>query len=112
MSVYIKGMEMPKYCNVCPMQLVDKSGELTYCVLTRFLTRWWEYDRRQSSEGHCPLVPVPDHGRLIDESMIPWCVDWYAGRKRYYTTPKTVGNLPTIIPAEPVNNSYKLEGEE
>ena len=45
-------------------------------------------------------ISVPEHGRLIDESMIPWCVDWYAGRKRYYTTPKNIEHLPTIIPTD------------
>lgn len=46
MSILIKGMEMPKNCLECP---------LVVCL---------------NVESDCPLVPVPPHGRLIDERWL------------------------------------------
>lgn len=90
-GIYIPGMEMPTGTDVLTIA-IDSHGKL-YSIYV--------------SDGelginplHKSVIPVPDHGRLIDESMIPWCVDWYVGRKRYYTTPKTVEHLPTVIPAD------------
>lgn len=93
MSVYIKGFPLPNNCGACPLRLAW-CRERIYMV---------------TRPERCPLVPVPDHGRLIDESMIPWCVDWYAGRKRYYTTPKNIEHLPTIIPADPVKEEERYD---
>ena len=95
MSVYIPGMEMPTSCNECPLHKLWPWDDEVQCLVNREL--WNDNSGRHKL---CPLVPVPPHGRLIDESELPWCVDWYAGRKRYYTTPKTVEHLSTIIPAE------------
>lgn len=96
MSVYIPGMEMPKCCAEC-VALHDDGNSLT-CLITHE-PRGYMFPDTEERMSNCPLIPVPEHGRLIDESMIPWCVDWYAGRKRYYTTPKNIEHLPTIIPA-------------
>ena len=27
---------------------------------------------KHASQMNCPLVPVPDHGRLIDADKLPW----------------------------------------
>jgi len=106
MSVYIKGMEMPAYCNVCPMQRTDNTGELTFCALTRKVTRWWMYDRYQSSEGHCPLIEIEPHGRLIDADALykdGWVLQKQVMRMGGYAThemPLTCPSLPIIIEAE------------
>ena len=57
MGVYIKGMEMPKGCIDCPLNYD------TTCNLIPFGLP----DETNGSERRedCPLVPVPDHGRLI-----------------------------------------------
>ena len=62
---------------------------------------------------NCPLVPVPPHGDLIDRDALErhTVTEWFCGRKRVNVPWKAVSDAPTIIPAEPVNNSYKLEGE-
>ena len=59
MSVYIKGMEMPKSCGQC-------------------LSIGWHYvfecrlDDVEEGERlpDCPLTPVPPHGRLIDADAL------------------------------------------
>ena len=55
-GVYIKNFELPESCEDCRMMCVDKTGELTYCVITRRVVRWWMHDRHESSEGTCPLA--------------------------------------------------------
>ena len=104
MSVYIPGMEMPKSCNCC-----------------RFAVDGWCYAfgkpniEALANEGHtnfCPLVPVPDHGDLIDRVEFRREMD-----KNYpfdkFTQSKhgeaddakraiiqMLANAPTIIPAD------------
>lgn len=51
MSVLIKGMEMPTSCAFCRF-----NG--AYCYA--------KGDEDAHSTLPCPLVPVPEHGRLID----------------------------------------------
>ena len=69
MGVYIKGMEMPVTCCHCPLMGYDPDREwfdsmartgAHICVLTG------ELIDNTKREEHCPLVPVPPHGRLID----------------------------------------------
>lgn len=99
-GIYIHGMEMPKSC---PCELIGIGYDLCCSFaggIPARLKEYYECCQNDTRPFWCPLIPVPDHGRLIDESMIPWCVDWYVGRKRYYTTPKTVEHLPTVIPAD------------
>ena len=62
MSVYIKGMEMPRDCVECQLNY-DNFG----CTLTgkRFY-RQKNFDPGEERLNSCPLIPVPDHGRLID----------------------------------------------
>ena len=60
MSVLIPGMEMPTSCDDCRLN----NGISCYAVL--------EYmedgvvGRTNDRPDWCPIVPVPDHGRLID----------------------------------------------
>ena len=70
MSIYIKGCSVPECCSDCIFQSTDKTGELTFCLITKRITRWWMNDRNESSEGHCPLISVPEHGELIDRDKL------------------------------------------
>ena len=82
-GVYIPNMKMPESCDVC----------------------WAEYAYEicNSHSEHCPLIPVPDHGRLIDaDAMLE---KHYSGNEKHITsasviTPQMVSSLPTIIPAD------------
>ena len=86
MSIYIKGMGMPKSCSDCkifcglPYQLRDKKG------------------RRPD----CPLVPVPPHGRLIDadEVMERIARDTPLSSTFERITRRYIDTSPTIIEEE------------
>lgn len=54
-GIYIPGMEMPKTCGDC---LRVGWNYVFECRIDDV-----EEDERLSS---CPLIPVPDHGRLVD----------------------------------------------
>lgn len=99
MSVYIKGMEMPTSCNECRF-FVD-----AWCYALEFDD--WRNAYNKPPEGErlsgCPLIPVPDHGRLIDKDvMCKECrrvAEEYDGI--YPDCTYCPANLaPTIIPAE------------
>ena len=89
MSVLIKGMEMPTSCAECRF-----CGEYCYA----------KGDENKYSKLPCPLVPVPDHGRLIDADALP-TYDKPIGKMmmfggEYVYTQTAIDNAPTIIPAE------------
>ena len=69
MGVYIKGMEIPVTCCHCPLMGYAPDREwydsmartgAHICALTG------ELIDNTKREEHCPLVPVPPHGRLIE----------------------------------------------
>ena len=84
MSVYIKGMEMPRTCLYCAFALdgwCHATGNDTDMITL--------YDRPE----FCPLVFVHDHGRLIDADAVDTT----------YSDPEVIETLdgaPTIIPAD------------
>lgn len=66
MGVYIKGMEIPQSCSDCPM-----CYDMMECAVADPHIVFWKRQREDfdfSTERHtnCPLVPVPDHGPLVD----------------------------------------------
>ncbi len=97
MSVLINGMKMPTSCL--------KGG----CPLDGFACQLWEdkyWARVESPEKmrhkNCPLIELPDHGRLIDADALKenrWC------DTTRYGDVEVVGiwhinDAPTVIPAE------------
>jgi hypothetical protein len=103
MSVLIKGMEMPKNCEVCPLNfyecaLLEKSSE-----------EIMQYFGGDSRHPGCPLVEVlTPHGRLIDADAlkeIEFC-GLQADKKIIYqmgwndAIEAIAKNAPTIIQAE------------
>lgn len=74
MSIFIKGMEMPKACGDCGCY-----DDVYQCGATGNTVRYEGdpdgnigWDERPN---WCPLVEVPTpHGRLIDEDSIPVCM--------------------------------------
>ena len=105
MSILIKGMEMPKSCWRCTLsQLYEKPREMLVCKITH------EEVLRYEIDGNCPLVPVPEHGRLIDaDALKDLAREWIPP---YNTSNASVvmnlfglidnlaDNAPTIIPAD------------
>ena len=107
-GVYIKGMEMPTSCFYCPMREwhIIHGEKIISCRVAKMLIK--NEDERPSS---CPIVPVPEHGRLIDADAlmayfeniadIEWNkkaapISWsYA----FENVMNDIENAPTIIPA-------------
>lgn len=63
MGIYIKGMEIPKSCYVCPF--CDYVSARCDAVKGNPYTQESRYEKR---DDFCPLVRVPPHGDLIDAS--------------------------------------------
>lgn len=101
MSVYIPGMEMPKSCHECV------AGYGGCCFVAPA-----ESDGICPDHGRadfCPLIPVPDHGRLIDaDALITKVTDAAIKQPEiadvYYEQASEIGgwlySMPTIIPAD------------
>lgn len=69
-GVYIPGMELPKSCFTCPFRRkVDPDNIM--CIVTReVFEETFAGTIETRSRGNCPLIPVPDHGRLIDADAL------------------------------------------
>ena len=64
-GVYIKGMEMPKNCVLCPFHLLWPLDDEVQCLANRWL--WCDGQKRHDD---CPLIGIPPHGRLIDADAL------------------------------------------
>lgn len=67
MSVLIKGMEMPTSCDKC--WALDDYGDYPRCRITEE-QRGYNFRIREKRMDKCPLIPVPEHGRLIDADAL------------------------------------------
>lgn len=101
MGVYIKGMEMPRSCAECPVNMnICKRGY-------KYLLAHMElYDQRADD---CPISSVPPHGRLIDADAVFKRLQkqamsvWGNGNPRYQIVLEVMDAIrfaPTVIPAE------------
>ena len=59
MSVLIRGAHCPDECRLCKLLDYDRGYR---CVITGILVDLRKHGRPE----HCPLLSVPEHGRLID----------------------------------------------
>ena len=101
-GIYIPGMEMPKNCGDCKLvQAIVLDKELIlYCPING--------EAYCKIRKGCPLVPVPEHGRLIDADALfrkvktecnPYgkpTIEFESGKKVL----EMIENAPTIIEAE------------
>lgn len=90
-GIYISGMEMPKTWRDCMF-----SNGAAQCKLDKMELCGLCYRQR------CPLIPVPDHGRLVDADELR--EDWLEKGKNGYVYGTnsflySLDNAPTIIPA-------------
>ena len=67
MSVYIKGMEMPHIYYECQF---NRNGFCDFIQETEDRICLVDQERNEQRNDNCPLVPVPEHGRLIDADAI------------------------------------------
>lgn len=96
MSVYIKGFPIPNNCGACPLRLAW-CRERIYMV---------------ARPERCPLVPVPEHGDLMDRDAFRYEMDKHypfdkATQSRHGIEDvlksailQMLFDAPTIIPAE------------
>lgn len=102
MGIYIPGMEMPKSCGkckafVCYRQWAGDTGDC-FCGITK------NDAEADGKNADCPLIPVPDHGRLIDADALCDKLEKAGKIKPYLEGALNVAisfalTSPTIIPA-------------
>ena len=95
-GIYISGMEMPTTCAKCPLGHFNAKRYAIECY-AEYHTKLFDYDlARHSTNPFCPLIPVPDHGDLIDRDKAVQDL-----RMDYaYAAAKIVALQATIIPAD------------
>ena len=70
MGVYIPDMSMPTTCAKCPLGHINAKRYAIECY-AEYPTKLFDYDlARHSTNPFCPLVPVPNHGRLVDADAL------------------------------------------
>lgn len=72
-GVYIPGMKMPYDCPACPAAHWNAASCFTGCEIVpgkRYAMADPDYAFSSEPPDWCPLVPVPDHGRLIDADAL------------------------------------------
>lgn len=99
MSVIVKNMKMPQNCYECrfmeSIQRVD--GDERFICLA-FLKEITDLKERLDT---CPLIELPDHGRLIDADKV--IAEAKSGLYWWETEQQIPGileEIPTVIPAE------------
>lgn len=95
MGVYVKGMEMPRFCDECNIKAWD--GEDYVCPFSGIPTL------NIGRQNNCPLIEIPEpHGDLIDVNALKIAVmsgdcDTRIDFLRH--TMDCINNAPTVIPA-------------
>ena len=100
MSILIKGMAMPKGCAFC--KISRRNGKKMVCPLC-FGRGEWDMRDPMSADHRldgCPLIPVHDHGRLIDENALLKGCGYIIADGMACIPVKHIANAPTIIPAD------------
>ena len=102
-GVYIKGIEMPKNCRECCF--LNGEADTEYGVCARCMVDGKDRDAYTTQD--CPILPVPDHGDLIDMTAKMSVQDRFDDNIVSQMTVKEliheyiVGGYPkTIIPAD------------
>lgn len=92
MGLYIKGLQKPKSCIECYFSGFTK-GKGTVCLIdgTRLTALLDEnMTAKYVRASVCPLIPIPDHGDLIDREALNATDSWEWIRHQ----------APVVIPAE------------
>ena len=105
MSILIKGMEMPTSCRACHLKMNcdDCEGWKCVCLPLRKEIGYFNELLADKRRDDCPLIPVPDHGRLIDKDVM--CKECRRVAEEYDgiypdCTYCPAHLAPTIIPAD------------
>ena len=118
MSVYIKGMDMPKSCYKCPLRRRDGMDIVCPVAHERFSVA--DVNILDYHLDNCPLVPVPPHGDLIDRDAYEKLLRGL-GSRDYRREKGTICDAikflhphyaPTIIPADGKDTDVHTRKEE
>ena len=107
-GVYIHGMEMPRNCRECSL-----SGDW-YCNALPHIPAWHkEYVEALTAKtkmSRCPLIEVPQHGRLIDADAVREEIDRLRPGRMYEDAwaLTVMDNAPTIITADEEDTNANL----
>lgn len=108
MGVYIKGMDKPKRCNICPLCRYYYENGNVWCNALNVILESIPYEMRlldsvlDSIEPHkdCPLVEVKTpHGRLVDTTTAYQDTMQYGEHFRKSVL-RIINDFPTVIEAE------------
>ena len=108
MKAYLE-IEMPTSCYYCPM-----TNDGFYLCKATSPFKELEDDCEECKLHWCPLIPVPQHGRLIDADAL---YTELAKRKSYgelsaKSALRAVANAPTIIQASGKDTDVPTREEE
>lgn len=97
-GVYIPHMALPKTCRDCCFCVWDAE---TWCGRANYEICDGVVDPDSKPEW-CDLIPVPDHGRLVDADALMKQVEHDAPLSAVYekTMRRYLNNAPTIIPGD------------
>lgn len=103
MSILVKGVKMPRCCEVCPFNYDYYRCE---ALGDRFDDRE-EIDMETQRLPDCPLVEIPPHGRLIDADYMKRHLMFSQGINDcgalyvpYGEIKKEIDRMPTVIESE------------
>lgn len=105
-GIYIPGMEMPTSCAFCRFcdGLADTlKGTCAFCMVDG------KY-REARKNDDCPLVPVPDHGDLIERQAVLNTFSIHMNRTLHFVTIRDT--IPTIIPADHIGDATKMVSDK
>lgn len=103
-GIYIPDMEMPTNCGDCRFFAWSR-GVGQHCAVAPGITFHATIDGmdvKYERNGDCPLVPVPEHGRLIDANALTYVMgtdERFSPLEALYLM-GVIADAPTIIPAE------------
>ena len=116
MGIYIKGMEMPETCDMCPFLVFISKGDdhdaFCYCKLINWKKSCTPdpitvFQARRFRDLNCPLVELEPHGDLIDRKVLLENIVKRLGIKsrKYFTQQESflcslIDETPAVIQAE------------
>ena len=99
MGIYIPDMKMPSSCLMCDIPVRVQPCPVDHDNVSNYKT---------SRHPACPLLPVPEHGRLGDlDKLADNMRSATAGMEHRAIIMHEIRRAPTVIPAEPFNNLSK-----
>ena len=79
MSILIKGLIMPSCCDGCTFSDWSNLHQTACCKLHDYDPCFADHSREYGDKraDFCPLVEIPEHGRLIDADALKETLDYY-----------------------------------